>query len=299
MINAAMPLEERPSLKGGIWFSIVAHIVLLSILIWTAAPVASSRLGDPTVEMVFPDYKLAKGEPGPKAVEHHHVPTPVKTAPPPPPKTTQTPARDNAQNALTSPNSESDPIAQKPDKIKAKPQPKPKPKPQPDDLDKMMKDMAKEQPKKKPVEKPKADDKSLLDALDKLKKENKASSKTKTSAKNSSAKTGAGGSDDTTMLSAGQQTAIGDEVRRCYEQDTQSHDYASFTAHLLVTIDGSGTARRVDFAPETRAKMEASAPYRALAERARMAVLSSACAKLPMPSSMLGRTRTLRFVFRP
>ena len=100
-------------------------------------------------------------------------------------------------------------------------------------------------------------------------------------------------------MSAGDQRAIGGAVRRCYTEDTAAKNYASFVAHLIVTVDSSGEARIVKFAPETQAKMNSDVSYRALAERARAAVLSPTCSKLPIPKNLLGQTQTLKFVFRP
>ena len=42
-----------------------------------------------------------------------------------------------------------------------------------------------------------------------------------------------------------------------------------------------------------------SLSYRALAERARDAVLNPTCSRLPIPANMLGKTQQLSFVFRP
>ena len=100
-------------------------------------------------------------------------------------------------------------------------------------------------------------------------------------------------------LSTSQQKAIGAEVRRCYTEDTAAKDYASFVAHLIVTVDATGEARIVQFSPETQARMNTDPSYRALAERARAAVLSPTCAKLPIPKKLLGQPRQLKFVFRP
>ncbi len=105
--------------------------------------------------------------------------------------------------------------------------------------------------------------------------------------------------DVTGQLGAGAQKAIGNEVRRCYAEDTEAKNYASFTAHLLVTVDAGGEARLVEFKPDTAARMAADPGYRALAERARDAVLNPTCARLPIPASLLGRTQQLSFVFRP
>ncbi|GBQ19554.1 energy transducer TonB [Tanticharoenia sakaeratensis] len=105
--------------------------------------------------------------------------------------------------------------------------------------------------------------------------------------------------DITRALNVADQKAIGASVRRCYAEDTAARDYATFNAHLVVTVDASGEARIVKFAPETAAKMASDPSYRALAERARDAVLSPECAKLPIPPKLLGQTHELRFVFRP
>ena len=100
-------------------------------------------------------------------------------------------------------------------------------------------------------------------------------------------------------LSVGQQKAIGAQVRRCYTEDTAAKDYASFVAHLVVTVDGTGEARIVQFSPETQARMDSDSSYRALAERARAAVLNPTCSKLPIPKELLGQPQQLKFVFRP
>lgn len=110
---------------------------------------------------------------------------------------------------------------------------------------------------------------------------------------------GARNGDITRGLSAGQQGKIAASVRRCYVEDTAAKDYANFVAHLIVTIDASGEARIVKFDSVTQAKMNADSTYRALAERARDAVLSPVCSKLPIPSNLLGKTGQIRFVFRP
>ncbi|MCQ9154336.1 energy transducer TonB [Acidomonas methanolica] len=105
--------------------------------------------------------------------------------------------------------------------------------------------------------------------------------------------------DITRALSAADQRMIGGSVRRCYSEDTAARDYASFSAHLIVTVDASGVARLARFAPDTQARVNSDPVYRALAERARDAVLSPACAKLPIPARLLGQTHELKFLFRP
>lgn len=110
---------------------------------------------------------------------------------------------------------------------------------------------------------------------------------------------GARNGDITKGLSSGVKGKIAESVRRCYVEDTEAKDYAKYQAFLVVTVDASGEARIVKFDSATQAKMNANASYRAFAERARDAVLSPTCSKLPVPSNLLGKTSQLRFVFRP
>lgn len=146
------------------------------------------------------------------------------------------------------------------------------------------------------------DSHSLLSTLESFRSEQKQDhpSSAKANPAQGGSPHGGGNPDgDTRALTAAQQKEIGTSVRRCYQEDTAAKNYASFVAHLIVTVDGTGVARLVSFAPETASKMQSDASYRALAERARDAVLSPSCAHLPIPAKLLGKTRQLRFVFRP
>lgn len=105
--------------------------------------------------------------------------------------------------------------------------------------------------------------------------------------------------DITKALTSGQQGRIAASVRRCYTEDTDARNYAQFTARLIVTVDATGEARMVEFDPSTKAKMNSDPSYQALAERARDAVMSPTCSKLPIPNNLLGKTAKIRFVFRP
>ncbi|GBR02645.1 hypothetical protein AOE01nite_19260 [Acetobacter oeni] len=144
---------------------------------------------------------------------------------------------------------------------------------------------------------------SLLETLDSFREDSKQTHAPKAAAnpRQGGAPNGGGTPDGdiTTSMGTGDQRAIGGEVRRCYTEDTAAKDYASFSAHLIVTVDATGEARIVSFAPDTQARMNADTSYRALAERARAAVLSPTCSKLPIPKNLLGQTRQLKFVFRP
>jgi hypothetical protein len=100
-------------------------------------------------------------------------------------------------------------------------------------------------------------------------------------------------------LSEGQKRTIGDSVRRCYSEDTAAKDYASYSANMVVTIDGQGVVRDVKLSAGDQAKANANFAFRAFAERAEHAVMDPTCAQLPLPPHLLGQTATLSFVFRP
>jgi len=148
-----------------------------------------------------------------------------------------------------------------------------------------------------------ADSHSLLATLDSFRSDQKQTHapKAKANPPQGGAPDGGGvpNGDITKSLSMADQKAIGGSVRRCYTEDTEARNYASFVAHLIVTVDATGEARLVKYAPDTAAKMASDPSYRVLAERARDAVLSPTCAHLPIPSNLLGQTHQLRFVFRP
>ncbi|MBO6038106.1 MAG: energy transducer TonB, partial [Acetobacter sp.] len=150
--------------------------------------------------------------------------------------------------------------------------------------------------KTKKLQKSQQDSHSLLATLDSFRSDQKYDSKSSTerASHRKNTLTNIVGS-----LTTSEQKAIGAEVRRCYTEDTEAKDYASFVAHLVVTVDATGEARIVQFAPETQARMNTDPSYRALAERARDAILSPTCAKLPIPKKLLGQPRQLKFVFRP
>jgi hypothetical protein len=67
---------------------------------------------------------------------------------------------------------------------------------------------------------------------------------------------------------------------------------------LTVVTDERGTARKAEVAGEDTRRM-GDPRFRAFAERAIRAVLSPACANLPLPKAMLGKVNLLTFRFRP
>jgi hypothetical protein len=103
----------------------------------------------------------------------------------------------------------------------------------------------------------------------------------------------------TGSLTEGQRRTIGDEVRRCYSEDTAAKDYATYQARMTVTVDAQGVAREVELSPSDRARESSDEAFRAFAERAEHAVLSPDCARLPIPPDKLGQNAKLTFTFRP
>ena len=144
-----------------------------------------------------------------------------------------------------------------------------------------------------------ADTHSLLATLEKFRADQKQTHPPRAHANPAQGGAPSRGRDITARLSAGEQHAIASAVRRCYAEDTEARDYAQFQAHLTVTVDAQGVARAVAFSAADQARMQSDPSYRALADRARAAVLSPVCATLPLPASDLGRVHDLKFVFRP
>jgi outer membrane biosynthesis protein TonB len=100
-------------------------------------------------------------------------------------------------------------------------------------------------------------------------------------------------------LSNAQRKTIGDEVRRCYAEDTEAKDYATYFARMIVTIDEQGVARDVKLSAADAARAGSDPAFRAFAERAMHAVLDPTCAQLPIPADKLGQSAQLSFTFRP
>jgi hypothetical protein len=145
---------------------------------------------------------------------------------------------------------------------------------------------------------PAPDTKSLLNTLDKfltLAKQDKPPK----AVVNPSASSPRKGPNVTGALNPGQKKAIGDEVRRCYSEDTAAKDYATYYADIEVTVDATGEVREVKLMPDSAGRAAADFAYRAFAERAERAVLDPQCAKLPLPANILGTTAKLSFRFRP
>lgn len=317
--------DDDRVLRRGLLYSAGAHLlVLLSLLIVLPVPKAPEPVEPPSVEMEFtggsaattPEKSEAKpvskvapvadpvphdAQPSPtppelKPIEEPPPPPPPPTPQPPPPEVTPakieplpTPPKQDTPSpeAVQTPPTPSPPS---PAKTIAPPTPNPLPAlPSPP--------VASHITQPNPTKNTAVDSHSLMATLEKFRADQKQTHAPTAQANPDQARGSL--ANVTGQLTQGQQAAIGNSVKRCYTEDTEARDYAQFSAHLTVTVDASGEARMVSFSPGDAARMASDPGYRALAERARAAVLSPQCAHLPMPPNLLGRTQQLKFVFRP
>ncbi|GAN64200.1 TonB periplasmic protein [Acetobacter indonesiensis NRIC 0313] len=324
--------SEQILLRRSLYLSGGAHIALLLALLLSLPAPKPPEEPPPVVEMQFESAdsggSTAKADkpsptpaPPPAPVPNDAPPTPEppkpvpnEEAPPPPPPPQPVPPPPVPQ-AEKLPDTPIPPKADEPspDVVKTPPSPPSPPKATPsvappspvteptDTLPETPIPSHITQPNK--AKKTQADTHSLLETLDSFRSDQKQTHvpTAKANPTQGGAPNGGGSptGDITRSLSVGEQKAIGGAVRRCYTEDTAAKNYATFVAHLIVTVDAAGEARIVQFAPQTQAQMNADSSYRALAERARAAVLSPTCSKLPIPKNLLGQTRQLKFVFRP
>ena len=324
--------SERILMRRSILVSGGLHFALLvAVLLRLPVPVPKEPPPPPTIEMEFAadtgtatphkgDKPAPKPAPAPAPVKQEAPPSPTppekepneEAAPPPPPPPPMPPPQ---QVSKPVPDAPTPPREQtpSPDAVKLPPTPAkaapaqahapvpPSAQPDPTAAPKVQEPSRTTQPNE--AKKHVSDTHSLLATLDAFRADQKQTHppKARPNPQQGGAPDGGGSPDGdiTSSMTASEQKAIGNSVRRCYSEDTAARNYAQFVAHLVVTVDGTGTARMVDFAPQTQAQMAADPSYRALAERARDAVLSPTCAKLPIPQNLLGQTRQLKFVFRP
>ena len=324
--------SEQILLRRSLYLSGGAHIALLLALLLSLPAPKPPEEPPPVVEMQFESAdsggSTAKADkpsptpaPAPAPVPNDAPPTPEPPKPvpneesPPPPPPPQPIPPPPVPEAEKLPDTPIPPKADEPspDVVKTPPSPPSPPKATPsvappspvteptDTLPDTPIPSHITQPNK--AKKTQTDSHSLLETLDSFRSDQKQTHAP--TAKANPVQGGApngGGSptgDITRSLSVGEQKAIGGAVRRCYTEDTAAKNYATFVAHLIVTVDATGEARIVQFAPQTQAQMNADPSYRALAERARAAVLSPTYSKLPIPKNLLGQTRQLKFIFRP
>lgn len=317
---------------GAVWgcviLSFLLHGMVLVLVLWhwVEAPLPEPKPEQP-VEMVYeaaPSSRVAArasqkakvpAPPAPEDTKAPPTPEPPKPTPPeptppvPPPPPEASSAPEPSPHQAKAPVQQRAPLNEK-GEVSEKPKPRQKAAAKPAQLKaaehQVEKPPAKPQPSQthQPRETPKqqADSHSLLSTLDSFRTEQKQEHPPRAQAnpRQGGARQGGGRPDgDTRALSSGEQNAIGSSVQRCYQEDTAARNYANFEAHLVVTVDGTGEARLVSFAPETASRMAVDSSYRVQAERARAAVLSPVCARLPIPSRMLGQRRQFRFVFKP
>ncbi|ATU71697.1 energy transducer TonB [Komagataeibacter rhaeticus] len=324
--------SERILMRRSVLVSGGLHVaLLLTVLLRLPVPVPPEPPPPPTIEMEFAadtgtstphkgDKPAPKPAPAPAPVRQEAPPAPTppekapneEAAPPPPPPPPMPPPQ---QAPRPVPDAPTPPREQQPspDAVRLPPTPAkaapaqahapvpPSAQPDPTAAPKVQEQSRTTQPNEAKKHVP--DTHSLLATLDSFRADQKQTHPPKARANplQGGAPDGGGTPDGdiTSALTSTEQKAIGSAVRRCYSEDTAARNYAQFVAHLVVTVDETGTARLVEFAPQTQAQMASDPSYRALAERARDAVLSPTCAKLPIPQNLLGQTRQLKFVFRP
>jgi len=309
--------QKGGSLKRGAAFSAALHLgVLLALIVTIPHTIPPAPPDEETVEMVIDDghsNNAQKGEtpgkvPAPTAAETpptmnpakeaptkapHEVAPPPPPPPPPPPKVEDVPT----------PPKDVPPVPPKPAIAPPKPPPPPtKTKPPPTPPVKPPLKSARTQPNETKAATP--DTSSLLNTLEKFTAD-QPQIKPPTHRYNperGGAKNGGGSKSGnlTGELSDGQRRQIGDEVRRCYSEDTAARDYATYVATITVTIDATGEARDVKLSDSDAGRAGADPAFRAFAERAERAVMDPTCAKLPVPPDMLGKpSQELTFRFRP
>ncbi len=313
---------------GGIVMSLLLHGGVLAFLLWhPQPPLPEPKPDEQTVTMVYettggahPAAKSshraevpaphapveAKAPPAPKPPQ----PKPVEPLPPapPPPRPVQA-APQPSHVAVKTPIQQRAPVQEKGEVSE---QAKPKQEPVHKQAQVKAPDRKVEKPPAKPqlshteqqheTRKTQEDSRSLLATLDEYRSQEKQERPPKAlpnQAQGGSPRGGGRPDGDTGALTSGEQNAIGSSVQRCYQEDTLARNYQNFSARMMVTVDASGEARVVTFLPETRARMAADPSYRVQAERARDAVLSPTCSRLPVPKRLLGQVRQFRFLFKP
>lgn len=322
--------EEGQSglVTGGIILSLLLHGGVLAFLVWhPQPPLPEPKPDEQTVTMVYettggahpaaksahkaavpapPSPVEAKAPPAPKPPK----PQPVEPPPPapPPPRPVQA-AQQLSHTAVKTPVQQRAPVQEKGEVSE---QAKPKTEPVHKQAQVKAPDRKVEKPPAKPqlshteqqheAKKTQEDSRSLLATLDEYRSQEKQEHPPKAvpnQAQGGSPRGGGRPDGDTGALTSGEQNAIGSSVQRCYQEDTLARNYQNFSARMMVTVDASGEARMVTFLPETRARMAADPSYRVQAERARDAVLSPTCSRLPVPKRLLGQVRQFRFLFKP
>ena len=99
-------------------------------------------------------------------------------------------------------------------------------------------------------------------------------------------------------LTAADRSAIANAVRPCWGIDAGAPGVSDFSVLLQVTTDAQGTVREAQVAPADQGRLS-NPVFAAFAQRAVDAVKNYQCAKLPLPSYMLGAPHQFTFRFSP
>ncbi|HQU01376.1 MAG TPA: hypothetical protein PLI12_02890, partial [Acetobacteraceae bacterium] len=99
-------------------------------------------------------------------------------------------------------------------------------------------------------------------------------------------------------MSGADRNAIGAHVKPCWTIDAGAPGVSDFSVMLQVQTDETGTVREAQVAPVDQGKMS-DPVFAAFADRAVDAVMNYQCAKLPLPSYMLGQPQNFIFKFSP
>jgi outer membrane biosynthesis protein TonB len=309
----------QPSLKRGAAYSAILHVlILLSLIVAIPRPLPPPPPPDDTVDVEFDNGTAASAQKSQDrgtaaaAAESDHPatenpalekpkPVPLEKPPPPPPPPPKPPPPQLVQT-LQPAKILPPPPSVVAEAIKPPPPVKVPPTKQPEQTKEKFVDTVTHQPH--PTKNPAIDTHSFDNTMEKLLADQKQTKPPKNlynpdrgGARN------AGGQvhgNLTGALSEKQRKTIGDEVRRCYAEDTEAKDYATYHAQMVVTIDAQGVARDVKLSPADLARAGSDQAFRAFAERAMHAVLDPTCAQLPIPADKLGKpAQQLSFTFRP
>jgi outer membrane biosynthesis protein TonB len=305
-------------LRKGATVSAALHLaVLLSlILVIPSKPPPPPPADDTTMEMDFvgtaasAQKSQARGTVAAPAESDHPAldtpalekpkPQPLEKPPPPPPPPPKPPAPQMVQT-LAPEKLPPPPPSEVAEAIKPPPPVKVPPTREPEPTREKPLDTVTHQPNH--TKNPAVDTRSLDNTLDKLLADQKQDTPPKHvynpdrgGARNAG---GQAHGNLTGSLTEGQRRTIGDEVRRCYSEDTAAKDYASYQARMTVTVDPEGVVREVQLSPSDQGRAGSDEAFRAFAERAEHAVLSAECARLPIPPQLLGQVAKLTFTFRP
>jgi hypothetical protein len=307
-----------PSLKRGATISAGLHLAaLLALILVIPTPPPPPPPPEDTMEVEFEGTAAsaqksdAHGKVAAPTEADHEAketpalekpkPQPLEKPPPPPPPPPKPPAPQLAQ-ALEPSKLLPPPPSEVAEHIKPPPPVKIPPTKAPEQTQEKPLDTVTHQPNH--TKNPAVDTHSLENTLDKLLADQKQDKPpTHTYNPDRGGKLNAGGQAHgnlTGSLTEGQRKTIGDEVRRCYAEDTAAKDYATYVTTMTVTVDATGTVRAVELSPADRGRASSDFAFRAFAERAERAVLDPQCANLPLPANLLGQPAAkFTFRFRP